>query len=336
MTMHANKPAPRRLLGTALAVALALGLVNPVPLRAAPQDDAQLQKELADARSRLDDAARDVADLSRKLYGDEAVPMGSPGAPPRGAMLGINIGGGSNRAEGVEVMGVSPAGPAESAGLKAGDVIVAVDGKTLRKTDGQTPSRQLVTHLRSVQPGQKVTVDYLRDGKKLAATVTTSAAEPPMLRALREHMPMLEGMTLPPEVEGMFKHGGRGFRSLELVPLTARLGQYFGTDKGLLVVKAPAATGNAGLEEGDVILTIGGRAPENARHAFRILGSYEPSEKVRVEVLRQRKRVALDIVLPEVGALNPPPRPAARPHAPQPPAPLAPAAPTSGKGSISS
>ena len=83
---------------------------------------------------------------------------------------------------------------------------------------------------------------------------------------------MLEGMNLPPDFEQFLGGPGRGFRALELVPVTPKLGQYFGTDKGLLVVRAPAEAG-AKLEEGDVLLTIGGRTPENPRHAFRILGS---------------------------------------------------------------
>jgi S1-C subfamily serine protease len=315
---------------------LALGAVAPAAYAAPAQDDAQLQKQLDDARARLDDAARDVAELSRKLYGDDAgpAPAGLPGLRPRGAMLGINIGGGTDRPDGVEVMGVSPSGPAQGAGLKQGDVITAIDGKPLRRTDEHNPGRQLVDHLRGVQPGQKVKLDYLRDGRKLSTTVTTVPAEPPMLRLLREHMPMLEGMDLSAGFEDMMPlPGGRGFRALELVPLTPRLGQYFGTDQGLLVVKAPVAATGDGLEEGDVILTVGGRTPENPRHAFRILGSYEPNEKVRVEVLRQRKRIALDLQLPQARAPGLPPPAGARPSAPpQPPAPPR----DSGKGGISS
>jgi serine protease DegS len=133
----------------------------------------------------------------------------------------------------------------------------------------------------------------------------------------------------------MVMPGGRGFRALELVPLTPKLGQYFGTDKGLLVVKAPPASAGGRLEEGDVILTIGGRTPENPRHAFRILGSYEPKEKVRVEVLRQRKRLALDMEMPEAGPMSAPPPAGARPPAPPMPPPPPPAR-DGGKGSISS
>lgn len=314
----------RHLASTAAWAGLvALATVLAVPSHAAEQasqDRAALEKQLKDAQSRLDAAARDVADLSTRLYGGDArhdvlkFRHGMPG--PRGAMLGINIGGSEQtRADGVEIMSVSPSGPAESAGLRKGDVITAVDGKPLRKSDERSAGRQLVEHLRGVEPGQVVKLDYLRDGRKQAASVTTVAAEPPMMRIVREHMPMLEGMELPFDVEALVGGPRRGFRSLELVPMTPKLGQYFGTDKGLLVVRAPAAAG-AALEEGDVILAIGGRTPEDPRHAFRILGSYQPAEPVRIEVLRQRKRTTVEMKAPEVPdapALRPAPRPAVPP-----------------------
>ena len=319
-------------LGALLASLIALAATTPATAATETQDKVQLQQQLDDARGRLDDAARDVADLSRKLYGDdmEGKPLPLPGGPPRGAMLGINVGGGPDLAEGVQVMGVSPSGPAATAGLKTGDVIVAIDGKALNKSGDRSASRQLIAQMRGTPPGQKVKVDYLRDGKKMATTVTTAAPEPPMIRMLREHVPMLEGMAIPPDFEEMLHPGGRGFRALELVPITPKLGQYFGTDKGLLVVKAPPAQG-AGLEEGDVVLTIGGRTPDSPRHAFRILGSYQPEDKVKVEILRQRKRLALDIQMPDVGPMGPGFRQGPDPRAPVPPtAPAPPAQPKTG------
>jgi S1-C subfamily serine protease len=325
-----------RVFGALLTAAIALAAATQVAVAAETQDKAQLQQQLDAARGRLDDAARDVADLSRKLYGDDfaGLPMPPPGGPPRGAMLGINVGGSPDLAAGVEVMGVSPSGPAAAAGLKTGDVIVAVDGKPLRTAGDRAAGRQLVEQMRGTQPGQKVKVDYLRDGKQLSTTVTTVAAEPPMARMLREHMPMLEGMQIPPDFEAMLHPGGRGFRALELVPITPRLGQYFGTDKGLLVVKVPSVQG-PGLEEGDVILSIGGRTPENPRHAFRILGSYQPGEKVKFEVLRQRKPLSLDVQMPEVDPMNPGFQPGSPPRPPKSPVPPAP--PTDAKdGGISS
>jgi membrane-associated protease RseP (regulator of RpoE activity) len=309
---------------------LALACACVPAFAAETQDRAALEKQLDDARARLDDAARDVADLTQKLHGDgpdDVIRYVHRADGGRRAMLGINIGGPQELAEGVEITGVSPSGPAQAAGLRTGDVIVAIDGKALRKTDDASPGKQLTNHLRTVEPGKPVKVDYLRDGKRLTASVTTRAAEPPMVRMLRERLPMLEGVPMPFEFEEFVGHG-RTFGSLELVPMTPKLGRYFGTDKGLLVVRAPDADG-ARLEEGDVLLTIGGRTPEDPRHAFRILGSYQPNEKVKVEVLRQRKRLTVDLVVPEArgGALVLPAVPAPRPVPPARPAPTAPAAP---------
>jgi membrane-associated protease RseP (regulator of RpoE activity) len=283
-------------------------------------DRAALEKQLDSARARLDEAAREVARLTRQLHGDDdATQFVQRGGGQRGAMLGVNIGGEQTRDEGVEIMGVSPSGPAQAAGLRKGDIVMAIDGKPLRRAGDSAPSRQLVEHLRTVKPGQAVKLDYVRDGKRASATVTTTAAEPPLARLLREHLPG----GIPPEFEDFLGGRSRAFGALELVPVTPKLGQYFGTDKGLLVVRAPATPG---LEEGDVILSIDGRIPENPRHAFRILGSYQPAEKVKFELLRQRKRMTVDIQVPEAPANDGsfrPRGPATPPAPPPPPAPPA-------------
>jgi S1-C subfamily serine protease len=136
-----------------------------------------------------------------------------------------------------------------------------------------------------------------------------------------------------PGFEGM--HGPqRAFRSLELVPVTPKLGAYFGTDHGLLVVRVPEGKGLP-LEEGDVLQTIDGRTPDSPGHAFRILQSYQPGEKVKLGVLRQRKQRVLDATIPAAAAAPAPaPAPAAAPRLRQgspPPAPPAkPATPGAG------
>ncbi len=289
-----------------------------------PADRAAIEKQLAEARGRLDDAARDVADLSRQLYGghERDVVKGGQGRQ-RGAMLGINIADAPQRDEGVEVMGVSPGGAAERAGLRTGDVIVAVNGKALRKSAERTPSQELVEFMRGVEPGQVVTVEYLRTGKRQSTEVTTTRPATPMARILRDRMalPLPEGMELP-DFEEMLGPG-RSFRSLELVQVTPRLGQYFGTDSGLLVVRVQAG-GGLPLEEGDVLQSIDGRTPESPGHAFRILRSYQPGEKVKLGVLRNRKRLVLEAVIPTDGAMSGPawPRkPRALPVPPPPPPP---------------
>jgi len=313
------------------AAACCLALNAPAAASAADAPDrAALEKQLQAAREQLDRSAREVAELSRQLYGGtEGDVMRSVEGRPPGSMLGVNVGGGASRDEGVEVVGVSAGGPAEQAGLKAGDVLVAVDGQTLRRNGDRGPNAQLVAFMRGVEPGRTVKVDYLRDGQRRSASVTAAPAapaEPPMMRVLRERLagPLAEGLALP-GLEGLLGHE-RGFRSLELVPLTPKLGQYFGTDRGFLVVRAANAPGLP-LEEGDVLQTVDGRTPENPGHVFRILRSYQPGEKVKLGVMRQRKPLTLEATVPAASALREGGERRSPPARPAPPAPVAPSQP---------
>jgi serine protease Do len=238
-------------------------------------------------------------------------------------MLGVNIGGTGDLDQGVEVVGVSPGGPAEHAGLRAGDVIVAIDGQTLKPSGDRAAAAQLVAYMRTVRPGQAVKVAYLRDGTRRDASITAAPAEPAFARMMRDGMggmPMHKELVMEfPDFHEFMAPGG-GIGSLELVPMTPKLGQYFGTDKGLLVVRASRETGLP-LEEGDVLLTIGGRTPESPGQAFRILLSYEPKDKVQLGILRNRRHIDVEAVMPSRSTLEHPIHPG-RMAAPQPQPPL--------------
>ena len=265
-------------------------------------DRAELERELKEARAELEQAAREVAEITRQLYGGElGEAMRFVHGGRQGAMLGVNIGGGAGRDEGVEVIGVSPGGPAEQAGLKVGDVLSAVDGQALKRSGERSANAQLVELMRSVEPGKVVKVDYLRGGKRHTANVTTAPAEPPVVRIIRERMAGPRGDGLPMHGFDGLLGPGRAFGDLELVPVTPKLGAYFGTDRGLLVVRAPAGK-DLPLEEGDVLQSIDGRTPDSPGHAFRILRSYQPGEKVTLGVLRQRKQLTLEATLPAADA----------------------------------
>jgi hypothetical protein len=97
---------------------------------------------------------------------------------------------------------------------------------------------------------------------------------------------------------------GGHFSDMELATLTPQLGRYFGTEEGILVVRAPEGEGLK-LEDGDVILSIDGRKPTSGSHATRILRSYQPGEKVSMRVMRQKKAVNLEVTLPERGDWHP-------------------------------
>jgi serine protease Do len=67
---------------------------------------------------------------------------------------------------GVLVQSIQPGGPAEKAGLKAGDIVVAIDGRNIKDGD------DLVNEIASRRPGSSVRIGYLRDGKPADTTVT--------------------------------------------------------------------------------------------------------------------------------------------------------------------
>jgi hypothetical protein len=84
---------------------------------------------------------------------------------------------------------------------------------------------------------------------------------------------------------------------MELARLTPGLGRYFGTDTGVLVVRAPAK-GGLGLQDGDVILSIDGRKPIDSSHVIRIISSYDPGEKLTLDVLRLHRRISVVATVP--------------------------------------
>src|SRR5262249_47554830 len=125
---------------------------------------------------------------------------------------------------------------------------------------------------------------------------------------------------------------------LNLAPLNADLGHYFGTDKGVLVIAADNDS-LPGIKAGDVITNIAGTTVNRPEDALRALRDEDTGKDVPIKVLRERKRFALKMKAPESKSIftmrMPPPAPRALPApgaapapaaVPAPPAPPAPAA----------
>ena len=257
----------------------------------------KVRADLEDARRRLDEAAREVAQLSSQLGRNEGrnfMFFDSNGGPRR-AVLGVQIDPESGK-EGARVLKVSPGGAAEEAGLANGDVIVALDGEKV--AGSENPNRTVVEHMRNVKPDQKVKVRVQRDGKNKDFVVMAR----PMVfadRTFHIQVPEMGAAFAGGPQMRQFRTFFRGdFGGMELASITPKLGAYFGVNDGVLVVQAPD---NAAfkLEDGDVIQAIDGRKPEDGAHALRILRSYKSGEKLTLSVLRQRKPLSLAVVMPE-------------------------------------
>jgi serine protease Do len=72
---------------------------------------------------------------------------------------------------GVLVSRVEPNGPADKAGIKVRDIIIAIDGRPIKDGD------DLVNEIASRRPGSTIRLGYLRDGKQGDTTVTIGDRE---------------------------------------------------------------------------------------------------------------------------------------------------------------
>lgn len=269
------------------------------------EDEAAWQLQLQDAQRRLEETLAEIARLSNALGQDAARSVRM--ALDQRAALGIHITTGpESQSDGVKVLGLSPGGGAESAGVKQGDLIIAIDGKQLAADAQGSPQRKLLDYLETVEPGSKVVLTVRRDDKELRLDVETGTI-PSLPQRIVGHV---GGFLANPHRRGMPYWIASAMSDLELVELTEQLGAYFGADDGVLVVRAPE--GNAyGLNDGDVILSIDGRKPSSPNHALRILHSYEAGERIKLEILRHKRKKTLSAQIPAItGAppLPPPPR----------------------------
>ena len=326
--------------GRAVAAGLSMLLLAGFALAAAPAAESssdrsqpseeQTQRELDAARHRLEQAAQEVAQLSARL-GAEGQQFGffNSGRGIIGLQLDPENGPGARIAE------VSPGGPAEEAGVHEGDIIVAVDGV---KIEGTNPARQVLEHMSHVRPGHEVRLKVLRDGKPREFTLTTRSAFAMQMAPLESLgpellMPRVRAFAASPEIQ-YFRELGEETSGMELATLTPALGRYFGTDHGVLVLRAPSSDAFH-LQDGDVILSIDGREPRSGAHATRILRSYQPGEHITLHVLREKHPVTLTATMPELpGIPGVPLTPPTPPTPATPPAPGRPPAPAEDSGTL--
>ncbi|WP_125569892.1 S1C family serine protease [Nocardioides baekrokdamisoli] len=100
---------------------------------------------------------------------DEALPIINQildGQKPTHARLAVGVSDSATGATGALVKSVEGGGAAEAAGLKAGDLITAINGQPV--SDAET----LISDIRGHRPGDKVTLTYQRDGQTRTATAT--------------------------------------------------------------------------------------------------------------------------------------------------------------------
>lgn len=242
----------------------------------------------------------------------------------RRARLGIKVNLQARESDsiGAYVDAVTPGGPAATAGIRSGDIITKVDGKSvLQGGTAEADKRHSLPGLRLIElaarlaPEDTVAVEFRRGKDRRTVSVVTedepdivyhrgTPGRPFDMRFFRRgedgpRVPVgdfFERFEVPPphhlEYLSSFPLG-----QLELAPLNPDLGQYFGTSEGVLVISAPKK-GGLGLKGGDVVTAVDGRKPAGPSHLLRILRSYERGETFKLDILRNRKHESLSASLP--------------------------------------
>jgi predicted metalloprotease with PDZ domain len=221
---------------------------------------------------------------------------------------------------GARIVAVTPGGPAEKAGLQAGDLITKFNGTALANAASEDeemsgPGNKLIELARALNSGDTVKVEYRRGTAVKQATIIAQEGDynwsgrMPTGFGGRDFtfaptpMPSMDmGPMIARGIEDGVSSGlnfcfGDSWCSLELVTLNSDLGEYFGTKDGVLVVRAPNDS-TLPVKGGDVIVAIGGRKPTSPSHAMRILRSYEAGETVQIDVMRHQKRVTVSWTVP--------------------------------------
>ncbi len=277
--------------------------------REVEMERAEMERKLAEAEMELAEAARRVAELStrnlpRQFYEIESWPdlHGKP-------RIGITIETDDSHkgpVEGVEVISVTPGSAAADAGLRTGDVLTSVGGQALTSDTRKEANKALMEIVKALEEGDKLEVEYLRAGNVGSVTVEPRVvdSETFVFSGVPGNGNWQENIRVIPDAVGnvvsnfAYRWGGSSWADMELVELNAGLGKYFGTDEGVLVVAAPKS-GALELEDGDVIQEIDGRKPTSVNHAIRILGSYQPGEKIELSIMRDKRRRTLNVEMPD-------------------------------------
>lgn len=168
---------------------------------------------------------------------------------------------------GAEVNTVDEDSPADRAGLEVGDVIVALDGEPIDKAS------DLTTALAEQQPGDRVTLTIIRDGKRRDLTATLG--EFPHENASRRRTGSRETAE---EVLGF---------SVE--PLTPAIADRFDyDDDGGVVISSVApysSAAAAGIRPGQLVLKVNDVRVKTLSHFRRVAGAVKPGDVVSIRLL---------------------------------------------------
>jgi len=178
-----------------------------------------------------------------------------------------------NQEPGLVIVSVDPNGPAAAAGVKRGDILLEVDGQKIDR------ARDLLRMIGSLQTDDEIKVRVLHgdDERTLDLTVGERNGQPYL--GLQPYVGG-QGMVAP-DVEAI-ELAAAGALITEVVP------------------DSPAA--DAGLEAGNVITAVDGKALDETADLASAIGQYKPGDEITLEIAKSAADEARSEVTVTLGA----------------------------------
>ena len=174
---------------------------------------------------------------------------------------------GLGKATGALVRSVEAGGPAEKAGVEAGDIITRVDGKVVER------STDLPRLIGAIKPGARATLQVFRRGQTRDLTLTVAEFEADQTA---RRTPAEQGGAAP-------QKNALGIAASELTEAQKRELKVKG---GVRVEAVEGAAARAGLREGDVILSLDNTEVTDLKQFGQLVAKAEKSRAVSVLVRR--------------------------------------------------
>jgi serine protease Do len=176
--------------------------------------------------------------------------------------------------EGVFVQSVVPGGPSDKAGMKAGDIILSINGKNLHTGD------DLVDTVTATPIGQGVNMSVLHDGKRENLKV--------IVGDLSQLFPESFGGEVKQEAPS--GEPAQQIFGMDIQPLTASQRQSRGIKEtgGVLIsnVEPSSFSSDAGLATDDVLVSINNKPINSVADVQHIGAALKPGDAVQFRVLR--------------------------------------------------
>jgi serine protease Do len=177
--------------------------------------------------------------------------------------------------EGVFIQTVAPGGPADAAGIKDGDIIVAINGKPIQN------GNQLLNVVTATPVGNSVDITIMREGKRMPFKVKVAD--------LAQVFPDRFGNGN--ESAGQKEEGTTVSFGMSIQNLTDRQHDTLGIKEkgGVQVVDVDASSfaEDIGIQRGDIILSINHQPVNSTDDVKRVQGTLKPGDAVAFRILRR-------------------------------------------------